>query len=146
MGKLEDKIDSIFADRIPKYDLLKNIFLYGFFGVCAAVLELGVDKLLYLTPMWPMVVTVIGAVAGFLFTFTTNTFLNFKKTDNLLKRFISYAMIAGVGIAFKALVMLLCYQIYNISDTVPKFIMNIILVFGVAAVQFVFNKLFTYKD
>ncbi|MBP3703822.1 MAG: GtrA family protein [Lachnospiraceae bacterium] len=146
MGKLEDKIDSIFADRIPKYDLLKNIFLYGFFGVCAAVLELGVDKLLYLTPMWPMVVTVIGAVAGFLFTFTTNTFLNFKKTDNLLKRFISYAMIAGVGIAFKAFVMLLCYQIYNISDTVPEFIMNIILVFGVAAVQFVFNKLFTYKD
>ncbi len=146
MGKLEDKIDSIFADRIPKYDLLKNIFLYGFFGVCAAVLELGVDKLLYLTPMWPMVVTVIGAVAGFLFTFTTNTFLNFKKTDNLLKRFISYAIIAGVGIAFKAFVMLLCYQIYNISDTVPEFIMNIILVFGVAAVQFVFNKLFTYKD
>lgn len=146
MGKLEDKIDSIFGDRIPKYDLLKNIFLYGFFGVCAAVLELGVDKLLYLTPMWPMLVTVIGAVAGFLFTFTTNTFLNFKKTDNLFKRFISYGLIAGIGIAFKALVMLLCYQIYNISDTVPEFIMNIILVFGVAAVQFVFNKLFTYKD
>ena len=146
MSKFEDKIDSIFQDRIPKYDLLKNIFLYGFFGVCAAVIEIGVDMLLYLTPMWPMLVTIIGAVVGLLFTFTTNTFLNFKKTDNLLKRFISYAGIASIGIAFKALVMFLCYQFYNIGNVIPEFVMNIILVFGVAAVQFVFNKLFTYKD
>lgn len=146
MGKFEDKIDGIFQDRIPKYDLLKNIFLYGFFGVCAAVIELGVDKLLYFTAMWPTLVTIIGAIVGLLFTFTTNTFLNFKKTDKLLKRFISYAGIASIGIAFKALVMFVCYQVYNINDTIPKFIMNIILVFGVAAVQFVFNKIFTYKD
>ena len=96
--------------------------------------------------MWPTLVTIIGAIVGLLFTFTTNTFLNFKKSDKLLKRFISYAGIASIGIAFNALVMFLCYQVYNINDTIPKFIMNIILVFGVAAVQFVFNKIFTYKD
>lgn len=141
-----DKIDNTFGDKIPKYELLKNFALYGFFGVCAAVIELGVDKLLYLTPLWPMLVTVIGAIVGFFFTFTTNTFLNFKKTDNLLSRFLSYALIAGIGIAFKALVMFLCYTVYNINATISQFVMNVILVFFVAAVQFVFNKLFTYKD
>lgn len=146
MGKFEDKIDSIFQDRIPKYDLLKNIFLYGFFGVCAAVIELGVDKLLYFTAMWPTLVTIIGAIVGLLFTFTTNTFLNFKKSDKLLKRFISYAGIASIGIAFKALIMFLCYQFYDISNTISEIVMNTVLVFGVAAIQFVFNKLITYKD
>lgn len=141
-----NKIDQALGDKIPKYELLKNFALYGIFGVCAAVIELGVDKLLYLTPMWPMLVTVIGAIVGFFFTFTTNTFLNFKKTDNLLSRFLSYALIAGVGIAFKALVMFLCYTVYDVRATIPEFIMNVVLVFFVAAVQFIFNKLFTYKD
>lgn len=146
MSKFEDKIDSMFADRIPKYELLKNIFLYGVFGCSAAVVEVIVDKLLYMTGMNATIVTVIGAIVGLLFTFTTNTFLNFKKTDNLLKRFISYAGIASIGIAFKGIVMFLCYTKFNIAATIPEIYMNVFLIFFVAAVQFVFNKLFTYKD
>jgi len=137
MGKSNNSL----RDKIPKYELLRNIFLYGIFGVIAAVIDYGIFALLIATGIvtTSVVATTISSLCGFIFTFLTNTFLNFQKTDLLGRRFASYGAICLLGMGISALSMAMFEDFINI------YILKAITLVAVSAIQFVLNKLITYR-
>lgn len=129
------------AKTDKKFELLRNIVLYGIFGVCAAGIEFLVFSLLVLSVFGkiPEAANVIGAVCGFTFTFLTNTYWNFKKSDHIARRLVSYGLICLLGMALST------GAINLLKDSINIFILKLILLVAVSVVQFVLNKLITYK-
>lgn len=127
----------------------KDIILYGIFGLIGFGIDYAVLNVLNATGVFGngigfmdslMLSTLCGAVCGFIFTFFTNTFLNFKKSDKFAKRFILYALavVAGIGIRL--------YFSSLLQPYMPAWLLSGILLVVVTAAQFVFNKFVTYKD
>ncbi len=120
---------------------LKNLFFYGLIGGLAAVVDFGVffglntglqiDK---------FVANIISMHAGMLVSFSLNATMNFKKTDKLLRRFLSYYFIVLCGMGLSSLILWIGGFITSSETLVKAF-----SVVFVAAVQFVFNKLVTFK-
>lgn len=132
---------SLISMRLRYSETFRNLVLYGIFGVLAAILEYTVfGVLVHVTNIQAEVVNVIGALCGFAFTFTTNTFLNFKKTDNIFKRFISYGSICLAGIAVSTLLIAVFKNIMNLM------VLKLLCMIFVSVMQFIFNKMFTYKN
>lgn len=127
---------------VSLYNKYRNFILYGFFGSAAAVIDyLVYTLLLYLNVFsLPEICSVIGNVCGFIFTFTTNTFLNFKKKDAFFRRFISYAAICIAGSAVSTLL------IYIFKDIVNLYILKIAVMVIICIAQYLLNKIITYKD
>ena len=125
-----------------QFPLVYNFALYGLFGILAAVLEYGIFTVLmyFHIVALPEVANVIGAVAGFLFTFTSNTFLNFKKSDKLAKRFGSYAAICLLGLVLSTSV------ISCLKDKISVYVLKAFLLVSVSCVQFLLNRYITYRD
>lgn len=134
-----DYIKSLVRFTFMRYPLLRNVLLYGVFGVIAFGIDFGVFTLLKKL-MLPEAASVIGNVAGFVFTFTTNTFWNFKKTDKVLVRALSYGLITLFGMGVSTLGIHLFKDVLNVS------LLKLILLVAVSAMQFVLNKLITYNN
>lgn len=127
--------------RLTTSTTFKNLFLYVIFGLSAAVVEYLVFALLFtVTSMQPETINIIGALCGFAFSFSTNTFLNFKKTDNLFKRFLSYGTICFGGMIFSTLL------ISTFKYTFNLLILKAFVMFFVSIVQYILNKKITYRD
>ena len=92
---------------------------------------LGIDKFL---------ANLISMHVGMLVSFSLNTTLNFKKTDKLFRRFLSYYVIVLGGMGISSAILWLGSFLTS-SETIVK----AFSVVFVAAIQFVFNKLITFK-
>ncbi len=136
------KMDALLGKRIPKYELLKNMFLYAFFGGLAAVIDYGISAFLFAFSIVAndFLASIIGNICGFLFTFTTNTYLNFKKTDKIFARFVSYGIICLLGMGISSCIL------YLMNGVTVFYISKLIALFVVSAIQFVLNKLITYRN
>lgn len=118
----------------------KQFILYILFGLCAALLEYGIFSSLILLKMLPEYSNIIGALSGFCFTFSCNTFFNFQKRDRLLRRFISYGLICLSGIGLSTLLITLFKNTMNI------YLLKFLCMVLVACIQFTLNKVITYRD
>lgn len=121
--------------------LLKELFLYGVIGVISS----SVDALLFkaLITYWLenyLIVNSISVIAGILISFTLNLYFNFKTFDNILKRFISFFSVGIFG-------MLLSSIILTVGDklNIDIFIVKLASIVIVAAIQFVLNKLLSFR-
>lgn len=132
-------IKSLIRFTFMRYPLLKNIFLYGVFGLIAFFIDFEVSTLLSKL-LIPEAASIIGNVIGFIFTFTTNTYWNFKKKDKLLQRGISYGLITLLGMGVSTL------GIHLFKNTVSFKLLKIIMLVLVSAMQFVLNKFITYNN
>lgn len=125
-----------------RYPILRNILLYGVFGLLAFVLDyavsLGLTKTVFRDI--PEIASIIGNVVGFIFTFTTNTFWNFKAKGKFLVRAVSYGGITLLGMGISTL----C--IHLLKDTMNFALLKLLVLIFVSAIQFVLNKLITYND
>lgn len=133
---------SLFRLMAIRFPLIFNFVLYALFGMMAAVLEYSLfSGLIYFKVVrMPELANIIGALTGFLFTFTTNTFLNFKKNDKLVRRFGSYALICLGGMALSTTMISIW------KDTVNIYLLKVGLLVVVSLLQFILNKLITYRD
>ncbi|MCM1330508.1 MAG: GtrA family protein [Ruminococcus sp.] len=123
------------------YEKFRNLILYGMFGVIAAGIDYGVFFILVYTGAVdvPEIAGVIGNVCGFIFTFLTNTFLNFKKKNAFFRRFLSYFIICACGWGLSALLM-------NIfKESVNVYILKIGIMIVVMFFQYFMNKYITYR-
>lgn len=91
---------SVIIKKINKvYSNFRHLFLYGAFGATAA----GLDYCTYFILLYfnitenIVIANAAGNLCGFVFTFITNTFWNFRKKDKLLFRFLSYGCICFLG-------------------------------------------------
>jgi putative flippase GtrA len=120
--------------------LPKEIILYGLIGGISA----GMDTLLF----WllskainPFVANCISVTMGITISFLLNTFLNFKVRDRLFVRAVSFYAVGFTGLALSSLLLYLGIEVLHVDGLFVK----IILVFIVAAVQFILNKLVTFR-
>lgn len=133
---------SLVSFTFIRYPILRNIFLYGVFGVIAFVLDYCISVGLTSSVLKgsPEIASIIGNIAGFILTFTTNTFWNFKKRDKFLARAVSYGSITLFGMAISTACIHLLKERMNFS------LLKLIVIVFVSAVQFVLNKLITYNE
>ncbi len=129
-------------DKISKiYSRLRNLLLYGLFGMTAALVDYAVFFIIIYFQLgeteW--LASVLGNICGFIVSFSLNTFINFKKSNHLFYRFVSYFIICVIGSAFSTIVFIRIDGLLNLY--VSK-----ILVMGLACImQFMLNKIITYR-
>ena len=120
-----------------KYPLLKNLLFYIIIGFIGLGIDFGLFTVaLRILP--PEIANIIGAICGFLFTFTANTFLNFRKKTQLLLRFASYALVCLVG------AILSTFLIHLLKDILGNYAAKLIAMGCAFMLQFILNKFFTY--
>lgn len=131
------------------YIRFKDIILYGLFGICGFVIDYAIVNILNAAGVFGkgvgifsalQIATLCGGVCGFIFTFFTNTYLNFKKSDKFAKRFALYAFAVIVGMAIRVGFTQL------LEGAMPAWLLSGLLLVIVTVLQFIFNKFVTYKD
>lgn len=121
--------------------LLKQIFIYGIIGATTASIDSIVFIMLQNINLNKYLANFISINIGILLSFILNTYLNFKVTDNLLKRGISFFSVGYFGMLLSMIILYIGTDIFKFNSIVIKLFSVIV----VAAFQFVLNKLITYK-
>ena len=76
-----------------------------------------------------------------MFTFTGNTFYNFKKLDHVLFRFLSYFTITICGMGLSTVLIYYGKAIVNVY-----LLKTCLVLFVIPAIQFILNKKITYRN
>lgn len=120
---------------------LRVLALYGLIGGLAAIADFSLFYILN-TPLGlnKFAANIISMHAGMIISFSLNAKLNFKKTDKLIYRFLFYYLIVLFGMGLSSLI-LFAGSFAVKSDTALK----AFSVVFVAGVQFILNKLITFK-
>lgn len=125
-----------------RYPILRNILLYGVFGVLAFIIDYAISVGLTKTVLkeLPEIASIVGNIVGFVFTFVTNTFWNFKAKGKFALRAASYGGITLLGMGISTISIHLFKNALNFS------LLKLIVLVFVSAIQFVLNKLITYNE
>lgn len=139
MWKFFKEMYNKICTRFPWFN---HFVLYGIFGLSAAVIDYSVFFVLTrFVKMEPEFASLTGNIIGFLFTFFCNTYFNFKKSNHLVFRFISYLAITICGMTLSTLV------IHYAKNMTNVYLLKAVLVlFVIPVIQFIFNKKITYRD
>ena len=134
-------LERFFGNRSqPAAKILRNLFLYGLFGVVAAGIDFGVFTLVTAGSLaTPEAANVLGGLCGFAFTFLTNTFLNFRKSDRLFRRFLTYGAVCLFGLALSTATISL------LKTQVDLYLLKAVVLVAVSGIQFVLNRTITYR-
>lgn len=84
---------------------------------------------------------VISSLLAITNNFILNSYFTFKVTDNKVRRFLSFAGIAAIGLVISTTLITLLVGKFGIDEMWAK----IIATCFVAALQFLINKFFTFK-
>jgi len=121
-------------------NLLKEMILYGIIGVISSTMD-AVSFYLFRQISIPILLSnFISTNIGITISFFLNTFLNFKKKDNLLKRAISFYIVGYFGLLLSTLILYIFTKVYTFDEMIVK----IISIIFVAMVQYVLNKFVTF--
>ena len=125
-----------------RFSWFRNFVLYAIIGLMAAVLDYSIFfSLNHFLSIAPEYASLTGNICGFLFTFSGNTFYNFKKSTHVLFRFISYFCITVGGMTVSTLL------IHYLKGQVNVYFLKALLVlFVIPVIQFILNKKITYRD
>lgn len=85
---------------------------------------------------------IIGSALAIINNFILNSYFTFKVTDKKLKRFASFAGIASIGLVVSTLLITLFIGVLGLDEMLAKVIATLIVAF----LQFIVNKLFTFKQ
>lgn len=120
--------------------LFRQMFLYGIIGGISALTDSTVFYFLH-DNMGVYTSNFISINVGITLSFFMNTFLNFKTLDNLLKRAVIFFAVGYTGLLISMFIMYLGVEILQIDEMPVK----LSSVFIVAAIQFLLNKLITFR-
>lgn len=124
-----------------QYPVLRQIILYGVIGVFSS----GIDGVCFIGMNYyslnKYIANFISITIGICISFLLNTYINFRVTNKVGKRAMSFFTIGYMGMLLSMLILYIGCDILNFSTVIIK----IISVFIVATFQFILNKLITYK-
>ena len=122
--------------------LVRQIALYGVIGFLAAVVDFSMFSLINAHSLISSRVlsNIISSTTGFCVSFSLNTYFNFRKTDKIIKRFLSYLAICVVGISISSSV------IYALQWYMTLSLLKVLCIAVVAVIQFILNKLITFRN
>jgi len=130
-----------FYTKLSSSDITKFV-KYGFVGVMGLVVDMGVFYLMYNKLGVNYVVSnIVSSTLAVIHNFIWNSYFTFKVTDSKLKRFISFYLIALVGMAISTGLLGLFIDVIKMDAMISK----LISVLTVAVIQFFFNKKFTFR-
>ncbi|GAB6119208.1 GtrA family protein [Dysgonomonas termitidis] len=149
---------------LAKRKAIRQLIKYGLVGVVGLTIDMGIFYLLVnkFSVHYPFSATISSLLKGnmsigmldilisniisqtlaVINNFILNSYFTFKVTDKKLKRFMSFASIAIVGMVISSMLLTLFIGIMKIDDMLAK----VFAIFIVAAIQFAINKFFTFKE
>lgn len=122
--------------------LLREMFLYGIFGLFSAFMDTFSFALISKTGMSVLIANFISVNIGITISFFLNTFLNFKKSTKLIWRAAKFFGVGYIGLALSTFIMWLGVIVMDQQHMAVK----VISVVAAAALQYLFNKFFTFKN
>ena len=125
-------------------DIAQNKFItYLFIGGFAASLDVGIFVFLHeLINIKSLISHSISVPISAIFSFSANAYFNFKKSDLLFYRFISFSIVIGTGYLLGILIIFVIDNVLQLGGTIGKFFS---LPF-VVTLQFYLNSKITFKD
>ena len=101
---------------VSLYKKIPQLYSLCSFGASAAVIDYVISAIFIHFAVFdkPEICSLIGNVCGFIFTFMTNTLVNFKKRSEYMKTFASYATICIAGSLISTLLIHLLKSSMNI--------------------------------
>jgi len=128
-----------FLNNLLKNSTFKNLVIYILIGGFAFIIDYTVFILTFeYFGINEYIANLIAMNVGAIFSFSFNAFLNFKKTDKLLKRFFSYYIVIIIGMGISTFILSLWGK-ENIQ------IGKIVAMAIVSCFQFIFNKIVTFN-
>lgn len=128
-------------ELLKKHPIVKEAIWYGIIGVISA----GIDSLLFAflrtISLNLYFANFISTNVGITCSFFLNTYVNFKISDSIWKRALSFFAVGYCGLGLSMLILHLGVTIYGLNDIIVK----VCSVFIVAAFQFVLNKMITFR-
>ena len=127
---------------VSLYKKYRNFILYALFGAAAAVIDYVISAILIHFAVFdkPEICSLIGNVCGFIFTFMTNTLVNFKKRSEYMKTFASYAAICIAGSLISTLL------IHLLKSSINIYVLKFVVMIFVCLLQYFLNRTITYKN
>lgn len=120
----------------------KQFIFYVIFGLSSVILDYLVFKILITFFKFTFIIAnIISVNVGIINSFLLNYKLNFKTTNNLFLRFISFYTIGLLGLLLSSLLLFYLIEILQIEVIISKCITIIIVSFF----QFIFNLTITFK-
>lgn len=123
------------------YNKYRNFILYGIIGALSASLDFGVYTLFCFLNINYLVANIIGIHCGIFTSFLLNRYYNFKVKDKVFLRFLSFYSIGLIGLALSTGMLFLMVDTWNWNAIYSKLITIVV----VAIIQFLLNKLITFK-
>ena len=89
-----------------------------------------------------LLANIFSVTVGITNNFFLNAFFNFKVTDGLFKRFISFYVVGIIGLIISEILLYLLVDLNSINSILAK----VITIFVITLVQFFLNKFITFKQ
>ena len=125
-------------------DIAQNKFItYLFIGGFAASLDVGIFVFLHeLINIKSLISHSISVPISAIFSFSANAYFNFKKSDLLFYRFVSFSIVIGIGYLLGILIIFVIDNVLQLGGTIGKLVS---LPF-VVTLQFYLNSKITFRD
>lgn len=121
----------------------RNLVLYFIIGVSAAAVDVVLYSMLHFEFGIPAsFATTLSVGMATVYAFTLNAFGNFKKSDHLVRRFSSYALISCTGLVFSAAVIFVLVDVLGCHALLIK-LSTLPFVF---VIQYTLNRKFSFHD
>lgn len=132
---VSEKISHLFAKH-------RNIVLYFFIGVSAAVVDYGIFLVCFNIFDIPSVLsTALSIGTATLYGFLLNVKYNFKTGDRIMFRFVSYSIVSGIGMLFSVAFL----YVFNVRLGYDGNVMKLLSLPFIFVIQYSINKAITFK-
>lgn len=139
-GGVEEKMNIIESLK-EKKKTVKEFVLYGIIGICCATIDSLLFASLSSIHVNMYLANFIGINVGIMCSFLLNTYLNFKKTDQISNRLFKFVGVGYCGLILSMIIMFIGVDVLVQVEMYVK-ILSVVLV---AIFQFVLNKTITYR-
>lgn len=132
MKKINELIHSPGFIQLVKYVLI---------GILGLVVDFGIYMILTHFNMNVEVANMISSTCGIINNFLWNSYTNFKVHDRMLLRFISYFLVGQITTVFTTVSLF----IFTTKLGMPHLIVKAVATFVATLIQFVINKVITFR-
>jgi len=125
-----------------KKSLIRELILYGLIGGSTAALDVALFHLFFTIGVPLLLANFISVNIAIALSFLLNAKFNFKKTDSLAKRAVSFFSIGYFGLLISLAILWVGVDVLKYQELYVK-VFSVVIV---AAVQYVLNKFLTFKN
>jgi putative flippase GtrA len=135
-------VNSIKQKTVSLYKRFRYLILYGIIGTFCA----GIDFFIFYTlttifEVFYLVSNIISVSVGITISFILNRKYNFKVKDKRIKRFIIFILVGSGGLLLSSALLYFFVDILTLEKVVSKILSIVFIVL----IQFLLNKLITFK-